>query len=65
MIVTSVSAVQTKETCKSAFGNFAAYSIVCDFIWCMEVLKEALYVICIGITVGKKGIWIPFCWMEY
>jgi len=49
-----------KEMCKSAFGNFAAYSFISEFISRMEVLKGTLYVICFGIIVGQKGIWISF-----
>lgn len=42
--------------CRSTLGNFAACSIVCEFISWMEALKEVLCVICIGIIVGKKGV---------
>lgn len=51
VVVTNASAVQT-EMCKSALGILLTCSTVCEFVACMEVLKEVLY-ICIGITVGK------------
>lgn len=48
---------------KSAFGNSAAYSIICEFL-SNSYLKGALCVICIEVKIGKKGIWISFHWMS-